>query len=319
MALSTSPDSLPEALRYLIRTVLSHPTRRCDRADLLLLVAPEGLPETMKPLDRDKQDDEETENTAAGGRLIATRSLTASITLGLVAADGSDIVATDATRRRWSKASAVSAQSFSHALRAQVWQAAAAGDDASTDDRVDDLVNGLAILFASPEPLRPFEFEAGLGRRFDTAQARWYGPSKNDWPVTNKTQFAPFTRWAAYLGYGQHVDKKSIIADGSAALIDDLKGLPAARYRVDEFIGRCAEALPVCDGGSRSLWKPDDAREISPGLSVTLSQLEAYGHVSIPPAESDRDSMTITLGTGTAGRRASHLDWHPRPMAKERV
>jgi hypothetical protein len=318
MALITSPDVLPEAMRYLLRTVLSHPAARCDRADLLLLVAPEGLPEAMKPLDRDKAGDGETENTSASGKLIATRSLAALTTLKLVTAEGSDIVATDATHRRWSKVSAVSAPSFSRALRAQVWLAATAADDAPSDDRVDDLVNGLAVLHASPDPLRPFEFETGLGRRFNIAQALWYGPNKTDWPVTNDVQFAPFGRWAAYLGCAQYVDTRSIIADASTALVDDLRALPAARYRMNEFIERCAEALPVSDGGTRSLWKPDDLRDISPGLSMTLLQLEAYGHVSIPAAESDRDSMMIAVAAGAAGRPASHLDWHPRSMAEER-
>lgn len=318
MALIGSPDALPEAMRFLVRTVLSHPAARCDRADLLLLVAPEGLPEAMKPLDRDTPVDGVAENTSGSGKLIVARSLAALTTLGFVAAEGADIIATDATRHRWSKSSEVSALSFSRALRAQLWQAATTDDGAPPDGRVDDLVDGLAVLHAWPEPMRPFEFETGAGRRFNAAQADLFGPNKANWPVTNDVQFAPFTRWAAYLGYAQHIDTKSIIADASAALRDDLRTLPASRYRLVDFIEHCAEVFPVSDGGTRSRWKPDDPRDVSPGMSMTLMQWEAHGDVSIPPAESDRDSMTIVLGSAIVGRRASHLNWHPRPAAKER-
>lgn len=317
MALITSPDVLPEAMRFLLRAVLSHTGARCNRAELLLLVAPEGLPETMKPLEKDKADGGGKENNSASGKLIVTRSLTALMTLKFVEADGSDIAATDVSRRQWSNASEVSALSFSRALRTQVWQAATAAADTPSDERVDDLVNGLAVLHAWPEPLRPFEFETGSGRRFNIAQTHWYGPNKTDWPVTNDVQFAPFCRWAAYLGYAQYVDTKTIIADASPALLDDLRPLPPGRYSVTDFIDRCADAMPVSDHGLRTHWKPEDLRDISPGLSLTLSQLEASGHIAIPVAASDRDSMVITLSSGAPGRRISHLDWHPQNVAKE--
>jgi hypothetical protein len=318
VALITSPDVLPEAMRYLMRTVLSCPGARCDRAELLLLVAPEGLPEAMRALGRDKPDDRTNENTSASGKHIAERSLVALNTLKLVATDRSDVVATDAALRLWPQKSKVTAPSFSRALRAQVWQAAIAGEAAPSDERVDDLVNGLAVLHAWPDPLRPFEFDDGPGRLFNAAQTHWYGGVKADWPVTNDVQFWPFGRWASYLGYAQHVGTSAIVADASAALRDDLRMLPTARYRLEDFVERCAEVLPISDSGKRSLWKPDDPRDISPGLSMTLSQLEACGHVSIPQAESDRDSMLIALGSGTVGRRASHLDWHPRTVTEER-
>src|SRR5688572_10251738 len=101
MALITSPDVLPEAMRYLMRAVLSSPDTRCDRAELLLLIAPHGLPEAMAALVRDKPDDTTKDNTSASGKHIADRSLTALSTLKLVAADRSNIVATDAALRLW--------------------------------------------------------------------------------------------------------------------------------------------------------------------------------------------------------------------------
>ncbi len=75
MPLLNPPDILPEAMRFLLRAVLAHQGGRCTKAALLALVAPEGLAEAMRPLDSDKEDDSDGENTAASGRLIADRSL----------------------------------------------------------------------------------------------------------------------------------------------------------------------------------------------------------------------------------------------------
>lgn len=317
MALVTSPDILPEAMRFLVRTVLRQPNRRCDRADLLALVAPEGLSDVMKRPDRDATSESSAENTAASGNKIAKDSLAAAQTLGLLAADGPWIAPTDTTLTRWADAAQVSAPSFSRVLRHQLWSIAVTTDATPRDDRVADLVDGLAVLFAAPEPLRVFEFEAGNSRRFNKAQTIWFGPDKTNWPVTNLTQFRPFVRWIGYLGYAQHVDTYAVIADASAAITDDLDALPAERYRLTEFIEHCTTVLPVLDEGSRSLWKPDDRREVSPGLAVTLTQLEASGHLTIEPPESDRESMTIALAPTVPARRVSHVKWHPRSTTKD--
>jgi hypothetical protein len=317
MALVKSPDILPEAMRFLVRTVLRHPGQRCDRTDLLALVTPEGLSDVMKRPDRDATSDSGIENTSASGNKIAKDSLAAAQTLGLLAADGAWIAPTDATLIRWTDAAQVSASSFSRALRNQLWSTAVTTGAAPRDDRVADLVDGLAVLFATPEPLRVFEFETGSGRRFNKAQTVWFGPEKADWPVVNQTQFRPFVRWVGYLGYAQHVDTYSVIADASAAITDDLRALPTNRYRLTEFIEHCATVLPVLDGGACSRWKPDDRREVSPGLAVTLTQLEASGHLTIEPPESDRESMTIALAPTAPVRRVSHVKWHPRPTTKD--
>src|SRR6201999_1027735 len=196
MALLTPPDILPEAMRFLLRAVLAHRGGRCEKRVLIALVAPEGLTEAMKALGSDKDDDTDAENTAASGRLIADRSLTALVSLGLVTMDGPEVAATDVTLSCWGTPSDISAASFSQVLWSRIWHIAVTHEASDTDAPVNDLVNALAVLFAAPEPLRPFEFETGIGRRFATAQTKWFGPLKRDWPVTNATQFLPFCRWA---------------------------------------------------------------------------------------------------------------------------
>src|ERR1700741_5511344 len=97
MALLTPPDILPEAMRFLLRAVLAHRGGRCEKRVLIALVAPEGLTEAMKALGSDKDDDTDAENTAASGRLIADRSLTALVSLGLVTMDGPEVGGAEST------------------------------------------------------------------------------------------------------------------------------------------------------------------------------------------------------------------------------
>ncbi|MEU4368897.1 hypothetical protein [Micromonospora chersina] len=318
MPLLNPPDILPEAMRYLLRAVLAHPGARCRKPELLELVAPVGLTEAMKPLDGDRDADSDVDNTAASGRLIADRSLSALAALGFVELAETDVAATEVVLDRWRTTQEVTAASFSRLLRLRIWHIATTEISGDADARVRDLVDALAVLFASRQPLRPFEFETGLGRRFDEAQTQWFGPKKSDWPVTNSTQFLPFCRWAPYLGLAQPISGRSLVADASRALLEDLIDLPHGRIRAAEFIARCGERLPISDDGPRSLWKADDGQELSPGMSMSLRQLEVSGHLTLPTAESDTETLVVTLGVPGDSIRISHIDWHPRLPVKER-
>lgn len=318
MPLLTPPDILPEAMRFLLRAILAHPNARCPKTELLALVAPEGLSETMRALDKakDKEEDHlESDNTATSGKLIADRSLSALISLDFAAVDAADVAASDVALRLWRDPSAVTAESFSRQLRSQIWRIANAAAGA-TNSYVGDLVNALAVLFATREPLRPFEFETGNGRQFANAQTEWFGFNKSDWPVTNSTQFVPFYRWAPYLGLAQPITARSLVADASSALLEELADLPRRRLRAGEFVASCAEVLPIVDGGAYSLWKSDGGHKVSPGLTMSLCQLEAAGHLTFPPAESDTNPVELTLDTAGEPIRVSHIDWHPRLSAK---
>jgi hypothetical protein len=318
MPLLNPPDILPEAMRFLLRAVLAHRGARCPKPELLALVAPEGLAEAMRPLDSDKDENADVDNTAASGKLIADKSLSALMSLGLVTLDGADVAATESALSYWRSASAVSAASFGRLLRSQIWRIATTDTTSDTGSRVWDLVNALAVLFAAREPLRPFEFETGTGRRFADAQTQWFGPHKRDWPVTNSTQYLPLCRWAPYLGLAQPINGRSLVPDASRALFEDLADLPNQRLRAAEFVVRCCEVLPISDGGPHSLWKADDGQELSPGLAMSLRQLEAADHLTLPPAESDTDSLLVTLGLPRGSTRVSHIDWHPRTPARGR-
>ncbi|MBQ0903143.1 hypothetical protein [Micromonospora sp. U21] len=318
MPMLNPPDILPEAMRYLVRAVMAHRGARCPKSELLELVAPGGLAEAMKPLDSDRDADPDIDNTGTSGRLIADRSLSALAALGFVELAGTDVAATETVLGRWRTAREVTAASFSRLLRSRIWHIAATDIGSDADARVRDLVDALAVLFAARQPLRPIEFEAGPGRRFAEAQTQWFGPKKSDWPVTNSTQFLPFCRWAPYLGLAQPISGRSLVADASRAMLEDLIDLPHGRIRAAEFIAHCGKKLPISDDGPRSLWKADDGQEFSPGLSMSLHQLEVAGHLTLPTAESDTDTLVVTLGVPGESTRISHIDWHPRISGKER-
>lgn len=50
MALLTSPDAVPEALRFVVRALLLAKDRAMDESELLGLVAPPGLVESMSSI-----------------------------------------------------------------------------------------------------------------------------------------------------------------------------------------------------------------------------------------------------------------------------
>jgi hypothetical protein len=312
MPLLNPPDILPEAMRYLLRALIAHKGGTCQKAELLALVSPDGLAEVLKPLDTGREAEPDGDNTSTSGRIIAERSLDALVTLKLAIVAGPTVSTTEAALQQWSTASSITALSFRRVIRGELWRSIDEDQSAGVDLRAGDLVQALALLYSTPEPMRPFQFETGNGRQFVDPQTERYGPNKRDWPVTNKEQWMTMRRWAPYLGLAQHVPPQAIIADGSRALLEDLGNLGAGRYSISTFVARCAAVLPICDGGSQSNWASPDGQELSPGLSMSLRQLEVEGHLDIKK-ESDIDLRVIAIG----GERdlqvpASHIDWHPR-------
>ena len=84
------------------------------------------------------------------------------------------------------------------------------------------------------------------------------GPDRvKNWPVPNKPQWLPFRRWAAYLGLARPVGTNGLIPDASEALIRRLPALQPGDYDIGDFVGRCAQAVPVLDGGA--LWREPEA------------------------------------------------------------
>jgi hypothetical protein len=304
------PDIMPEAMRFLLRAILAHKGATCDEEDLVALVAPAGLAEVLRPLDG-RDIDTDREETATGGQTIAKQSLIALTMLGFVdvSAGAGTVSATDQTLRQWPTADLLTAPAFSRALRPQIWRRSNPQAGATHGEQ-DNFAQGVALLWAIPDPLEPVEFESGT-RTFVSYQRAHFGPDRKYWPLTNSVRWPPLRRWATYLGLAQPVPPKWVVPDGSRALLEDLSGLPAQQYTIADFLAHCATVLPICDGGALSLATGTSSPDLSPGLSLSLRQLKEAGHLTLP-SESDTDFRVVALGQEREMQsRASHVQWHP--------
>lgn len=308
MKLLNPPDIVPEAMRFLLRALLAHNKATCDRDRLLALVAPAGLAEALKPLDG-READSDQEDSKTGGQKIAKDSLSALRMLGFVEDNGGTVSATEQTLRQWPSPDLLTAPAFSKALRPQIWQRSTPRAE-STGGEQDNFAQGVALLWAIPDPLEPVDFESG-NRTFVSYQQNHFGTDRNYWPLTNSVRWPPLRRWAGYLGLAQPVSAKWVVADGSRALLEDLGDLPAKQYTIAEFVMYCAAVLPICDGGTLALVTGSNGLDLSPGLSLSLRQLQEAGHLSLR-SESDTDFRIVALGREREMQsRTSHVQWHP--------
>jgi hypothetical protein len=332
MALLNPPDILPEAMRYLVRALLALRQPQIDRDELIALVAPPGLTEAMDSLAADAADTSEAEpdDLRTGGSIIAESSLDALRSLGLSAQDGDQITLSAVVAAQWKKPSDVTARGMCRLLLDAALKAALPGASYGETSGSTDLTQAVVLLHSAGEPLRPFDrFESGRASRFTgRAFAEWEsaccGPDRTKtWPVPNSPQWLPFRRWAPYLGLARPVGTSGLIPDASEALIRRLPALQPGDYHIVDFVGRCALAVPILDGGA--LWREpeiladDDTRVLSGGLSVSLLQLEADGFMTMKQPESDtaRDGRILRLRPDrSADRLVGTVTWHATPLRR---
>ena len=313
MALLNPPDAVPEAMRFLLRALLAQAKGTCDREYLIGLVAPDGLVEAMTSIGAgaDVDDAADGDNVKTGGQTIAERSLDALTRLGFTRVDGSGVAVTSAASGRWRRPTDVTAPNFATAMREALF-AVADPTNTGADAGVMDLIGGLALLVNAPDPLVVFDGfdQKGAKRRFVEHQQRYFGEQRSAWPIGNKERWLAFRRFAVYLGLAQPVGSTGLLADASAALREFFHDLPAGRIDASDFVARCAQAVPVFDDGPLHL--PDaerDPAELSPGLSLSLRQLEADGAIRIH-REGDAPSRVLVIGSGSTFRReVSHVMW----------
>lgn len=322
MALLNPPDILPEAMRYLVRALLALRQPQADRDELVGMIAPPGLTEAMESLSAGVADTAEAEpdDLRTGGMIIAEASLDALRSLRLVEQDGSRIALSETVAALWKKPSDVTAGGMCRllldaALLAAVPEAPYGETSGSTD-----LAQAVVLLHAVEQPLLPFDrFESGRsGRAFAEWESACCGPDRTKtWPVPNSPQWLPFRRWAPYLGLARAVGTSGLIPDASEALIRRLAALQPGDYHIEDFVGRCALAVPVLDGGA--LWRrpqvptEGDGRVLSGGMSVSLLQLEADGFMSMqrPKSDTARDGRMLRLRPDrSADRLVGTITWH---------
>ncbi len=314
MALTTSPDVLPEAMRFLVRAILAL-SNDVDRDELITLVAPAGLVEAIESLGSDGEtlaDDDSDLKT--GGSLIAKQSLAALGVVGIVTTTRGR-VSLSAVPEEWRKPADVDSLTFSKHLRNRIFASADPSVSVGESGDVMDLVHGIGFLHKAHTPLRPFStFEpdkAGQTRAFEEDQRSLFGDDRTGWPIPNKQQWLPFRRLATYIGLASF-SPSGLIADASTALIHGLSELPSAQYDIEQFVAECAQAVPILDGGPLEFpsMKTESSHSLlSPGLAVSIQQLEADGLVVLSKL-SDIGTRTLRVGTdNNTDRLVSHVKW----------
>ena len=327
MPLLNPPDILPEAMRFLVRALVSSPGRQLSREELLALVAPTGLVEAMDSLGGDAEElSGDESDLKIGGRKIAEASLTALRTLELVEPSG-DPVVLSSELGAWKSYKSVTPGAFAHVmLNAFIKRASKTTPEEG--DPVGDLREVLGSLYAASDPLWPFvTFEPGsdLTRRsFGQELDDRLGDDRSLWPIPNVEQYRTFERLAPYLGLARMVGRGGLIADASVALQNQLPSDMAGEYGVADFVAICARAVPLLDGGSMQKRYDDEGDRpisgghavLSPVLSLTLLQFEVEGRVTLKRL-SDVGLRSIRVSASGEGDRAvSHVTWLPRSRGK---
>lgn len=323
MALLTSPDILPEAMRFLVRGLLVFKGGEADRDELVDLIAPRGLVEAMMSLGGDApsedDDDEEQEQRSglrSGGHLIATNSLDALRMLGIVTQSSGRVLLEEQAADRWKRPTDVNPRAFRNFLLDRVFESADANAAPGSSDGVTDLMRALELLYVAKDPMRPvsrYETVTNGTRSFEELLTAAFGDRHELWPILGKTRWKPFCRWASYLGLARKIGANSIIPDASEALAARLSDLPSGSYDAGDFVSRCAETVPLLDGGvlqSRHAPERAGATEVlSPALSLSVMQLEADGMVKLDK-RSDTDVRILRLRADrSADRPITTVEW----------
>jgi hypothetical protein len=163
------------------------------------------------------------------------------------------------------------------------------------------------------QPINRFETDAKGARSFEQLQADAFGDRQELWPVLNKTRWTPFCRWASYLGLARQIGSNGIVPDVSEALAVRLFDLPSGSYAASEFVSRCAQAVPLLDGGPlQSRHDPEragDTEVLSPALSMSMTQFTADGMVKLDK-QSDTGVRVLRLRADrTADQPVTIAEW----------
>jgi hypothetical protein len=328
MALLISPDAVPEAMRFVVRALMLSKDRSYEEAELLALLAPPGLVESMTTIASDPESGADDEgDLKTGGRAIASQSIDALATLELVAKEKGQVRLADNACSRWKHSADVTAQDFSFVLLENVLARGRGVRPFGSSKGSDDLVQALALLYAADEALRGFgRFEgakgakAGTGRTFvDYQMKETDSATQAAWPVGNVVRWLPFVRWAVYLGVARMAGG-SLLPEASSALIPRLIGKPKGQHPVMDFVDWCAEVLSFLDGGEHCHFprqREGDNVVLSPGVSATLLQMEALGAVKLARLSDDRNA-TLRLRADRVGDRAvSTVEWFGASLTRK--
>ena len=284
MPLLQSPDILPEAMRFILRAVLSNedplPYDEVER-----LVAPA----TLGGERADREEDSGTRSNRSG-QLIFEKSLEGLRGLGLVNQErvGARRVTADSRiRERFPKWQQLSAQAFSEFFLDEALFAPVDSSGPEQTNGGDDLVEVLAFSMVVSSPVRGFaSFSGEKGRRFQDDQRDLLGTERGKWLVLNDERYRGMVRWLTYLGIARSFDG-FVLIEPSSCLRRHVSDIVTKKTPIDQFLENLGERLPFTDRGTvglrlrgmLSLESPH--REISPGLALGLTILDSSGVIRL--------------------------------------
>lgn len=315
MALLNPPNILPEAMRFLVRAAVAT-KGRATGAELVELVAPTGLAETMSQIhsgDGDA-DDQPTGNVRDGGRKIANDSLAALLQLEILREEDGRIVLGDHSDPSWRKAELVSPSSFVAHLERAVLR--------PTGQQVaSDLIGGTSVMFAADAPLRPFDGfdEATASRKFvEHQQLILSSESRDDWFVVNKERWSSLRRLGPAIGWVAPLHVKGrigLVPNAATAVRRWVGSLETRELSATEFLQSAAHQFPFFDGGSASRRPLQATGTLSGGVSLTLLSLARSGLIEFVQ-DADAARFSLSLGSGHQQEFTGVLI--RRPTAKKR-
>lgn len=314
MALLNPPNILPEAMRFLVRATVAT-KGRASRSELVELVAPFGLAETMSGLHLgDDADDQSPSNTRDGGRKIANDSLSALLALGILRDENDQVGIGEHGDPSWRKAELVSPSAFLEHLERAVLT--------STGQQVgSDLLGATAVMFATDEPLRPFDGfdESAAHSKFVEHQQQVLGSeNRDDWFVVNKERWLSLRRLGPALGWMAPLHARSrvgLVPNAAPAMRRWIAGLEHDQRGATEFLQSAAEQLPFFDGGTVSHRPLEVTGTLSGGLSLTMRSLLHSGDIELAD---DADAVRYSLSLGQGDQMTFTSVLIRRPKVKKR-
>jgi hypothetical protein len=167
--------------------------------------------------------------------------------------------------------------------------------------------------FLMQSPKRPLQQSINYKLKIQEQMAL---PEDTVFDLTSRDRFNSFHYWCRFLGYGEVIAGRALVADPTSAL---RRHLPRAmegdrEVPILSLLGRLAKQTPVFEGGRirrevEGDAKPEYQRQsqrLSASTSFALHRLEQEGELKLV-ARSDAQAMILNLGAD-APRRVSHIE-----------
>jgi hypothetical protein len=168
--------------------------------------------------------------------------------------------------------------------------------------------------FLMQSPRRPLQ--QGINYKIEI-QKQMALPEDMVFDLNNRDRFNSFHYWCRFLGYGEVVAGRALVADPTSALRRHLPWTMEGDREAPilSLLGRLAKQTPVFEGGRVRREVEGDARpeyqrepqRLSSSTSFALHRLEQEGVLKLA-ARSDAQAMILDLGAD-APRRVSHIEF----------